>query len=118
MPGYDSAVRLVASGSTAQWSQASGVLEVYLNSQWGTVCSEQLVPTVADSACRQLGYTNASSYSSVSAPYVPWLSTATTVVPPLYIQRSAGVAEGSGLRHQWQQALSGQVLQLPLHCCL
>ena len=49
---------------------SSGVLEVYIEgkSKWGTVCSSNFNKGAADSACRQLGYTNAFSYTGVDNP--------------------------------------------------
>lgn len=43
---------------------SSGVLEVYIDDkdQWGTACYSDFNEKAADSACRQLGYTNAVKY--------------------------------------------------------
>ena len=57
-------LRLVANdGSTGV---SSGRLEVYANSQWGTVCDDSFFQTEADVACRQLGFTGASQYGNVN----------------------------------------------------
>ena len=37
---------------------SNGILEVYLNYRWGTVCHDGFTTTAGTSACRQLGYTN------------------------------------------------------------
>ena len=54
---YEGQVRLL-NGSY----QSNGLLEVYLNKKWGTVCIEKFTNLIADITCRQLGYTNALSY--------------------------------------------------------
>lgn len=48
-----------------EWS-SQGLLKVYLNDQWGTVCSEYFTQSIADVSCRQLGYTNAVYYGRYS----------------------------------------------------
>ena len=40
-----------------------GLLEVYCNGQWGTVCEDEFDDTTADAVCAQLGYTGARWYS-------------------------------------------------------
>ena len=47
-------------------SPSSGLLKVYANSLWGTACYSNFNNAAADTACRQLGYTNAFSFSGVS----------------------------------------------------
>ena len=56
-------LRLVSSSGSTGGS--SGRLEIYHNSQWGTVCDDSFGSTDANVACRQLGYTHASNYGSV-----------------------------------------------------
>ena len=61
---YDTEVRLVE-GETG--FPSSGIVEVYLNKEWGTVCYDSFQDQhVADTVCRQMGYTSASSFSSVA----------------------------------------------------
>ena len=62
---YDSEVRLI----DGTWS-SSGVLEVYIQDEgkWGTICSTDFNQEAADSACRQVGYTNAIGYNGVDNP--------------------------------------------------
>ena len=43
--------------------KSRGLLEIYLNSKWGTVCSEQFTMAIGGIICRQLGYTNAVRYN-------------------------------------------------------
>lgn len=43
--------------------QSTGLLEIYLHNQWGTVCSQGFNDAAANSVCRQLGYTNAINIS-------------------------------------------------------
>ena len=41
-----------------------GILEIFVNGQWGTVCDDSFGKIEADAACKQLGYGNSDSYSS------------------------------------------------------
>ena len=38
---------------------SQGTLEIYLNQQWGNICYSKFNQYAADTACRQMGYTNA-----------------------------------------------------------
>jgi len=56
---YEGGVRLV----NGQYS-SEGILEVFLFNTWHTICTESLPPSVADTVCTQLGYTNRVRVSS------------------------------------------------------
>ena len=43
-----------------------GLLEVFCNEQWGTVCDDTFSSTAATAACRQLGYQNYDLYDHLS----------------------------------------------------
>ena len=45
---------------------SSGELEIYLNKVWGNVCGSKFDQVAADSACRQMGYTNAVMYKTTT----------------------------------------------------
>jgi len=51
----------LARGSNSSSTYSSGRLEIFLYEQWGTVCDDSFGITEADVACRQLGYSGASS---------------------------------------------------------
>ena len=61
----DGALRLVNTTSTQL--QTSGRLEIFLNRQWGTVCSDSFGATEATVACGQLGFTGYSRYGTVGS---------------------------------------------------
>ncbi|XP_019862078.1 PREDICTED: galectin-3-binding protein A-like, partial [Amphimedon queenslandica] len=54
-------VRLNRNGSVSI-DNTLGVLEVYINDEWGTVCSDGFSTGSAAAVCRQLGYLDSQSY--------------------------------------------------------
>lgn len=60
---YDTQVRL---GDTSGTGLSSGTLEFYLGEKWGNVCGDGFSFKAADSTCRQMGYTSARSFTTVS----------------------------------------------------
>ena len=58
---YTGQIRL----SRGQYSN-QGLLEVYCNGQWGTVCDDSFGSNEATVACKQLGYDHYYSYGSLS----------------------------------------------------
>lgn len=60
---YDTQVRLSNNSSGVT---SSGTLEIFIGEKWGDVCSNGFSKTSADSACRQMGYTGASEYTTTS----------------------------------------------------
>ncbi len=46
---------------------SAGRLEIFINNQWGTVCSDGFDIADADVACRQLGYDEAASFNNASS---------------------------------------------------
>lgn len=43
---------------------SSGTLEIFLNGEWGNVCGNGFQNVAADSACRQMGFTSALTFSN------------------------------------------------------
>ncbi len=68
---YTGQIRL----SRGQYSN-QGLLEVYCNGQWGTVCDDSFGNTEATVACRQLGYRTYNSYDSLSM----WVNTISFII--------------------------------------
>ncbi len=58
---YESQVRLVSGDYPS-----SGTLEIYYNGTWGNVCSSKFDQNAANSACRQMGYTNAKAFTTTA----------------------------------------------------
>ena len=58
---YDVQIRLQDSQYTNQ-----GLVEVYCNGQWGTVCDDEFGQMEANTVCRQLGYTRAAAYDNLT----------------------------------------------------
>ena len=58
---YLGQIRLIGETTVNQ-----GLVEVYCNGQWGTVCDDGFGQTEADTVCRQLGYQRASDYDHLS----------------------------------------------------
>ena len=57
---FDGQVRLTRGTYSSQ-----GLVEVYCNGQWGTVCNDEFDQIDADTICRQLGYTEAARNSDL-----------------------------------------------------
>lgn len=70
---YETEVRL---GDKSGTRLSSGTLEVFIDDKWGNICGDAFSQTAADSACRQMGYTTASSYKTTSqgSTDVVWLN--------------------------------------------
>ena len=62
---YDLQIRLSRALYTNQ-----GLVEVYCNGQWGTVCDDGFSLTAANTVCRQLGYTGAAQYDQLTSLWV------------------------------------------------
>lgn len=58
---------------------SEGTLEIYLNNQWGNICYSNFNQKTADSACRQLGYTNAERITGTTtqSTSIVWLNDVT-----------------------------------------
>ena len=67
---YDTAVRLVNSGTGFP---SSGIVEVYLHNQWGTMCDDWIDSSEASTICRQLGYTGSTNQLSAKSRYVTYI---------------------------------------------
>ena len=64
---YESQIYLDKTGTD---TPADGVVEVYLDNNWYRVCINSFTDTVADSICRQYGYTGHESWDTVEPAYV------------------------------------------------
>ena len=58
---YNGQIRL-----TGETNVNQGLVEIYCNGQWGTVCEDGFGLTKADTVCRQLGYERALIYDHLS----------------------------------------------------
>ena len=58
---YQNQIRLSQGVYTNQ-----GLVEVYCNGQWGTVCDDGFGQPEANTVCKQLGYTGAARYDSLT----------------------------------------------------
>ena len=56
---YTGQIRLNGSAYVTQ-----GLIEVYCNGQWGTICDDGFTSNAADTVCTQLGYNDYTSYDS------------------------------------------------------
>ena len=59
---YDGQIRLQGAQYTNQ-----GLVEVYCNGQWGTICDNGFGQTDANTVCKQLGYTGAADYDELTS---------------------------------------------------
>lgn len=73
---YNSEVRLVGGNFSS-----IGTLEVYLNKKWGNVCYQGFNQAVADTVCRQIGYTHAERFfgAEKATSKIAWLKDITCV---------------------------------------
>ena len=54
---FDGQIRLMHGPYSSE-----GLVEVYCNGQWGTICDDAFDQEDANTVCRQLGYTGANSF--------------------------------------------------------
>ena len=62
---YNGTVRLTGGNFTSE-----GLVEVYCNGQWGTVCDNGFSITDANTVCKQLGYSGAVKYDHLTSLWV------------------------------------------------
>ena len=62
-PSSNGAIRLVRNGTTSP-DYTSGIVQVWLNGQWGNICDDSFGYDEAHVICHQLGWSGASSYTS------------------------------------------------------
>ena len=69
---YETQVRL---GNTSGSALSSGTLEIFMEGKWGNVCGNKFSQAAADSACRQMGYTDAQTFKTTQhgSQEVVWL---------------------------------------------
>ena len=58
---FDGDIRLTGGTYSNQ-----GLLEIYCNDEWGTVCDDSFTDIPAITACRQLGYNDFFNYNHMS----------------------------------------------------
>ena len=58
---YDGMVRLVRGRYSSE-----GLVEVYCNGRWGTVCDDDVDDDEADTVCVQLGYTKSFQWDNLN----------------------------------------------------
>ena len=58
---YSGMVQLTGGNYTSE-----GLVEVYCNGQWGTVCDNGFGSTDANTVCKQLGYSRAVNYNHLA----------------------------------------------------
>ncbi len=70
-PAYNTQLRL-----QSDTFPSTGTLQIFISREWGNVCFDQFDQGAANSACRQLGYTNAKAFKSTKAHIASrdWLS--------------------------------------------
>ena len=64
----------LARGSQSLTTYSSGRLEIYINGQWGTVCDASFGFTDGNVACRQMGFTGASSSPATASYNSLWVA--------------------------------------------
>ncbi len=61
-------MRLVSEGGRRETTdEGIGILQVFINGVWGTVCGDNFRLSEARAACRQLGYEDTIGYATVSS---------------------------------------------------
>ena len=62
---FDGQVRLTRGRYSSE-----GLVEVYCNEEWGTVCDDMFSIDEADTTCQQLGYTHAEKFDHLQTMLV------------------------------------------------
>ena len=58
---YSGHIRLQGGNYTSE-----GLVEIYCNNEFGTICDDNFDQNAADTVCRQLGYTSAADYNNLN----------------------------------------------------